>query len=254
MSDWLLAIDTATEIASVAVGTPQHVAAVVSVRGARSQSAQIIELVDRALGLAAGAGKAGMGALSGIIVGDGPGSFTGLRIGWAAAKGLAHERGLPLSAVPSLMGAAAGAAAWGAIAGPIGVCFDALRGQVYGAVYEFPADRVVTLVAPDVLTVPELAHLAPPPARPRVVVGDGAVRYAADVVAWTGAPPVGLEALPSVAASLLVLVPRAGAVRAIPDPHTAEPTYGRPADAQTKWEARHGRPLPDPSRSAQRRP
>ena len=252
MSDLLLAIDTATDVASIAVGTAQEVSVVVSVRGARSQSAQIIELVDQALVLAGGAGKEGVRALSGIIVGDGPGSFTGLRIGWAAAKGLAHERGLSLSAVPSLMGAAAGAAAWGALAGPVGACFDALRGQVYGAVYEFHADRVETLVAPEVVTVPELARLAP--ARPRVVVGDGAVRYAADVVAWIGAPPVGLEALPPIAASLLVLVPRAGAVRTLPDPHTAEPVYGRPAEAQAKWEARHGRPLSDPSRATQRRP
>ena len=247
--DLLLAIDTATDVASVAVGTPEEVLATVTVTGARVQSAQIVQLVDQALGLAGAQGGKGIRGLAGVVVGDGPGSFTGLRIAWAAAKGLAHERGLPISAVPSLMGAAAGVGGRGLVAGPIGACFDALRGQVYGALYAFHPDRVDTLFAPAVLTIPELARLAS--VRPRVVVGDGALRYAAEIIAWSGAPPLGLEALPPVAASLLALVARAGAARAIPDPYTAEPVYGRPAEAQAKWEARHGRPLPDPSRPTQ---
>ncbi|MGH7548197.1 MAG: tRNA (adenosine(37)-N6)-threonylcarbamoyltransferase complex dimerization subunit type 1 TsaB [Gemmatimonadales bacterium] len=235
-----LAIDTATDIASVAVGEAGQMRSVIAVRGAREHAAQIMTLVDRALD-AAGARPA---HLSGLVVGDGPGSFTGLRIGWAAAKGLAHERGLTISAVPSLMAWAASAAA---VAGsPIAACFDALRGQVFGAVYEFRRDRVETSVAPAVLTIAELARVAP--VRPRLAVGDGAVLYADQVSAWTGAGPVGLERLPPAATSLLSLVTRSGATRELTEPLTAEPVYGRPAEAQAKWEARHGRPLPDPSR------
>lgn len=249
MSGPLLAIDTATDVVSVAVGTPHEVRAAVSVRGARTQSAQIVLLVDQVLRLAG----ARLDELAGIIVGDGPGSFTGLRIGWAAAKGLAHERGIPLHAVPSLMGAAAGAAGGpaGLAADPVAACFDALRGQVYGALYSFPASRVETLVPPAVMTLQEFARMAP--VRPRVVVGDGggaggALRYAKEMTAWSGAPPIGLEALPPVASALLTLVAREGAARALADLSTAEPVYGRPAEAQAKWEARHGHPLPDPSR------
>lgn len=241
MSSLLLAIDTATDVASVAVGTPAETLAVVSVKGARQHAAQVIELVDRALEMA-GVRVAG---LAGLVVGDGPGSFTGLRIGWAAAKGLAHEAGRPIRAVPSLMGAALAAATGGAVPEPVAACFDALRGQVYGALYEFHTGRVDTLVAPAVLTVAELARVAP--RRPRVVVGDGALRYAAECYVWSGAAPVGLDALTPVAASLLTLSAREGAARELPDPATAEPEYGRPAEAQARWEARHGRPLPDPS-------
>ncbi len=239
MSDIFLAIDTATNIASVAVGTPQDVRAVVSVKGVRQHAAQIVILVDLALQLA----NARVGELAGIVLGDGPGSFTGLRIGWAAAKGLAHERGIPLSAVPSLMGAAAGAV--GRVTGPVATCFDALRGQVYAAMYVVSAARVETLVSPAVMTLPEFARIAP--VRPTVVVGDGAVRYADEVLAWSGAPAVGLESLPPIAGSLLGLAPREGAARQLPDPFTAQPVYGRPAEAQARWEAHHGRPLPDPS-------
>lgn len=234
-----LAIDTATELASVAVGSSERVRIVRSVRGARQHAAQIVPLVDQVLMLAA----VRVRNLSLLIVGDGPGSFTGLRIGWATAKGLAHDAGIPLRAIPTLMGAAH-AAAQGEV-GPIAACFDALRGQVFGAVYAFPPGRVETLVAPAVYTVGELARLAP--VRPLVAVGDGAVKYAEEVVGWTGRPPLALETVPAVAGSLLALGGREGAARDLGDPATAEPEYGRPAEAQAKWEARHGRPLPHSS-------
>src|SRR5881398_2481379 len=101
-----LAIDTATEIASVAAGRPPAAQSGAHVQGARRHAAEIIRLVDFALS------RLGIrpADLEGVVVGDGRGSFTGLRIGWAAAKGLAHEAGLELRAIPSLMAAAAGAA------------------------------------------------------------------------------------------------------------------------------------------------
>lgn len=243
MSGIWLAIDTATDIASVAAGRPPAAESGAHVQGARRHAAEVIRLVDFALT------RLGVRPLDleGIVVGDGPGSFTGLRIGWAAAKGLAHEAGLELRAIPSMMAAAAGAAARLG-AEPVAVCFDALRGQVYGAIYAFHPDRVDTLVAPAVLTVAELARIAP--TRPRVVVGDGAQRYADEVQGWIGTTPIALDALPPAAPSLLALLGRQGTSRSIEDPATAEPVYGRPAEAQAKWEARHGRPLPDSPRPA----
>lgn len=240
MSGPWLAIDTATELASVAVGSAERVRVVRSMGGARQHAAQIVPLVDQVLTLAA----VRVRNLGAVIIADGPGSFTGLRIGWAAAKGLAHDSGIPLRAIPSLMGAAH-AAAHGDV-GPVAACFDALRGQVFGAVYAFPPGRVETLVAPGLFTVAELARVAP--VRPLVVVGDGAVRYPDEVVEWTARPPLSLEELPPVASSLLVLAGRQGAVRSLDEPATAEPDYGRPAEAQAKWEAHHGRPLPHSSR------
>jgi len=236
----LLAIDTATDVASVAVGSAEHVAAVRSVRGARQHAAQLVPLIQQVLAVA----KLRLEQITGIIVGDGPGSFTGLRIGWAAAKGIAHERALPLIAIPSLLGAAH--AAHGETAGPVVACFDALRGQVFGAMYEFAAGRVETLVAPAVFTVAELARVAP--ARPVLALGDGAERYREEIVSWIGRPPVALETLPPIAESLLRLSSYEGARRQLDDAEIAEPVYGRPAEAQVKWEARYGRPLPHSSR------
>jgi len=189
-----------------------------------------------------GADDRGVGDVDRIAVVSGPGSFTGLRIGWAAAKGLVQEARLELRAVPSLMAAAAGAA--GELGPePVAACFDALRGQVYGALYVFYPTRVETLVAPAVMTVSEFADRAG--ARPRLVVGDGAVRFADEVTRWSGAAPIGLASLPPLAAVLLAILHRDGAARRIDDTLTAEPVYGRLAEAQVKWEARHGHPLPD---------
>jgi len=235
-----LAIDTATDIGSVALGSPDRVRAERSLRGARQHAAQIVALVDQVLTL----GVVQLRDVAAIVVGDGPGSFTGLRIGWAAAKGLAADSGVPIRAVPSLMGAAH-AAARGEV-GPIAACFDALRGQVFGAVYAFPPGRVETLVAPALFTLGALVRIAP--VRPILAVGDGALRFAAEVEGWTGRAPLGLESLPPVAGSLLALAERDGASRLLDDVSTAEPEYGRPAEAQAKWEAHHGRPLPHSSR------
>src|SRR2546426_9741652 len=127
-----LAIDAATEIASVAVGSPAGAEAGAFVRGARRHAAAIVQLVDHVL-TQAGLRPAG---LEGIVIGDGPGSFTGLRIGWAAAKGLAQEAALPLRAVPSLMAAAA-AGAGRPDPVPVAAGHGAPRGQGYGAGYRF---------------------------------------------------------------------------------------------------------------------
>ena len=236
MSGTWLAIDTATAIASVAAGEPPDARSSTLLEGPRTHAGGIVELVDRTLR----AGGAGLTDLAGIVLADGPGSFTGLRIGWAAAKGLAQEREIPIVAIPALAATAASAAAvLGAV--PIAACFDALRGQVFGAVYVLRLDRLEVVVAPGVCTLEEL--IAASPERPRAAVGDGALRYAAALEQWTGARLLDVRALRPTAASLLALVPLAGVARRIEDPATAEPDYGRPAEAQARWEARHGRPL-----------
>jgi tRNA threonylcarbamoyladenosine biosynthesis protein TsaB len=236
-----LAIDTATDIASVAIGTPGRYAAARRIQGARQHAAQLLTLIQEVL---ADAG-ATLRDLTEIVVGDGPGSFTGLRIGWAAARGLAHEREIPLVAIPSILGAAQCASEFERESRAIAACFDALRGQVFGAVYVFHPDRVETVVAPALFTLAELTRATS--VRPALVVGDGAERYRAEVEAWTGKPPVPLDALPPIAGRLLRLADDKGARRPLDDA-LAEPAYGRPAEAQVKWETSHGRPLPHSSR------
>jgi tRNA threonylcarbamoyladenosine biosynthesis protein TsaB len=185
-----------------------------------------------------------------IVLGDGPGSFTGLRVAWAFGKGLAHDRGIPLIAVAALMGIARSAAVAAEIGDrPVAACFDALRGEVFAAVYAFDAGRepsVRTIVAPRLTTIAALAPLLARP--PALVVGDGAERHAAEVRQRLGIPPLASDALGPIAAALLWLRDARGGARPLDDLQ-AEPAYGRPAEAQVRWEARHGRALPDPRRA-----
>src|SRR5260370_41026352 len=94
-----------TETAEVAAGRPPVAQSGAHVQGARRHGAEIIRLVDFALSRL----SIRPADLEGVGGGDGPRSFPGLRIGWAAAKGLAHERGLEVRAVAPRAAAATAA-------------------------------------------------------------------------------------------------------------------------------------------------
>lgn len=129
-------------------------------------------------------GGLGWGEIGRIAVGVGPGTFTGLRIGVATARGLAQSLGVALAGVSSLAAlahaAAAGAALAGAAGEPAGVLalIDARRGEVFAAAY----DRDVELLAAQALAPGELGELrerseARTGQRHWIAVGDGAVLY-----------------------------------------------------------------------------
>lgn len=95
---WLLALDTSTATIVVAAGsTDGEVLAAEAFEG-RFRHSQ--ELLPAAIRLIDGAGLR-LADLAGVVVGTGPGAFTGLRVGIATAKTLAHELGLPIVGVAS---------------------------------------------------------------------------------------------------------------------------------------------------------
>jgi tRNA threonylcarbamoyladenosine biosynthesis protein TsaB len=121
----LLALDTATHTASVALVTDDGAIRAERESKVSTHSEVVLSLVDEVL-----AGTP-VGDLRAIACGAGPGSFTGLRIGLATAKGLCFASGRPLVLVPSLA-ALATVAPPGALA--IG-CLDARKGEVFLAPY-----------------------------------------------------------------------------------------------------------------------
>jgi tRNA threonylcarbamoyladenosine biosynthesis protein TsaB len=92
----ILVIDTATTRAVIALGGPDG--SLLESRGWTAGYRHGEELLSRVEGLLADRGVA-TGDLGGIIVGMGPGAFTGLRVGIATAKGLAHALALPIVGV-----------------------------------------------------------------------------------------------------------------------------------------------------------
>ena len=122
--------------------------------------------------------------LDAIAVAVGPGSFTGIRIGVSAAKGLAFSLDKPAAAVSTLAAMARNAA----FAGGLILCaMDARRGQIYNAVFSAEGG-VLTRLTPDrAISLAELAEELRPDARPKIAVGDGA-RLCADFLNQTGIP------------------------------------------------------------------
>lgn len=95
----ILAIDTSTDYASIALYLPgQGVIAEQTWRSGREQTTQLLPNVQRLMSLV-GADTAG---LSGVAVATGPGSFSGVRIGISTAKSLAFSLGIKLWGIPSL--------------------------------------------------------------------------------------------------------------------------------------------------------
>jgi tRNA threonylcarbamoyladenosine biosynthesis protein TsaB len=123
----VLAIDTAGAALSAALSTPGGTF-LAEVQGGARHSELLMELVDSLL-KTAGIKPAGLDA---AVCMKGPGSFTGLRIGYAAAKGLSLSLGIPLLAVPTLDCMAFPHAAW---PGPVLPVIDAKKGCFFAAFY-----------------------------------------------------------------------------------------------------------------------
>jgi tRNA threonylcarbamoyladenosine biosynthesis protein TsaB len=231
-----IALDTATDQASVALGAPGADQALEeNIPGARRQAGALLPTLQSLLQRS----HITLDDVEGIVLSDGPGSFTGLRIGASMAKALVQSRKLPLWTAPSLMVRAAGAARADLLVLAVA---NALRGDVYSAGYRFLSDGIRTELIPAVRRPGDLmdSHL-----RPDVIVGDAPPEVLTQLEGWSGRRIIGPpESFPR-ASRLLWLVGRSGGAREVDAVREWQPVYGRPAEAQARWEIAHGRPLSD---------
>ena len=148
----VLAFDTANEVIALGVGVLDEKTKTIRcihsevIEAHRASNTQLIPSIDRALSHY-GITRA---QISCVVCGRGPGSFTGVRIALATAKGIAHALGVALVGVSTL-----DAIAWGAqvagVRGTVAVVADAMRREVYpvrfrlsdGGVERLDADAVV---------------------------------------------------------------------------------------------------------------
>jgi tRNA threonylcarbamoyl adenosine modification protein YeaZ len=175
MSGALLAFELAGRACTVALATPQGSwqREFSEARG-RALLAEIDALLREA-----GAARAD---LRGIVVGTGPGSYTGLRIACAAARALGWALGIPTAGLCSFEAAALDAPP----GGEVHVLLDAFRGEIYHAVYERRADAVRVTLPPRLLRPEQIAAAVPPNAR---VIGDARfVAHPTVLIADSSAP------------------------------------------------------------------
>jgi tRNA threonylcarbamoyladenosine biosynthesis protein TsaB len=170
----LLAFDTATPATTVALAIGDEKALTRRHEpGPGERPGHVSELLPLALGLLDEAGI-GFAQLDRIAVGIGPGTFTGLRIGVATARALAHAHELPLVGVSTLRSLAAGAHDHlDAEASAVLAVLDARRGEAFAAAWAGSEP----LLAPAALTPEALVEAVGALPAGLVAVGDGAVRF-----------------------------------------------------------------------------
>ena len=228
-----LALDSASDRCSVAATDGSRVAHR-HLDGARSHATAILDLLDQVLH-EIGASVTDVGC---VLSGDGPGSFTGLRVATSVAKAIAWGRQVEWRTAPSLLLRASAHAAAG---GVILAVSDALRGDVYAGCWRFDAQGVHAIGGPPRAMPPAALAAFGPVDR---VVGTLTPPVAVAVAGVTGHAVIeGPQALPD-ARELLRLADRFGGTTLVTDPDAWEPEYGRPAEAQAIWERTHGRRLP----------
>lgn len=164
----VLAIDTASRSCSVAVLDADTVMAEINDASGQTHSRHLMGMVDQAISMSVGQ----MANVDGYAVTQGPGSFTGLRIGISTARGLSAAAGKPLVGVSSLQ-----ALAWQVFPSDVMVIpmLDARRKEVYAARYIRQGEAFKMVGAEQALS-PEAAVDGID--TPCLLVGDGAVAYA----------------------------------------------------------------------------
>jgi tRNA threonylcarbamoyladenosine biosynthesis protein TsaB len=221
----ILGLDTATLQATVAL-VDEHGVHAEAEREVTTHSEGLLALIDQTLS----AGGCGVDGLDAVACGRGPGSFTGLRIGMATAKGLCLAVGKPLLCISSLLPLAEATRAAAGDDVLVAALIDARRGELYCGLF-----RAGALVEPELLCRPEeLTLRLADRAEPVVLAGDGALLYREQLLAaLPGRATLAPDGCHVIRARHLA---RAAAARLaagdVDDLATAVPLYIRSSDAR----------------------
>ena len=228
----VLAIETATPAQSVALLDEDRLLAEASYDAKGSRGGLLLPTVDHVLR------KAGVAAkdLDAVAVSIGPGSFTGLRVGLATAKGLALGTGAAVVGVSTLEALAEGYEPAEAIT--ICTLLDAYRGEVYLAVFKRRAGCLERL-HPDAVLAPEAVVEALADVElPAHLVGNGAARYRTQLKAALGKrvrmTESGVGAVPS--AAIVARLGRAQLAQGTRPDAAVVPVYLRRTEAEVNWD------------------
>ena len=145
----VLGIESASMVASVAIVEDGNLVAEYTLNHKKTHSQTLLPMIDEIVRMT----ETDLSELDGIAISAGPGSFTGLRIGSATAKGLGLALNKPLMHIPTLEGMAWQLWGFDGLVCPI---MDARRGQVYGGAYDcISGDFPVEVIPADAIDLRE---------------------------------------------------------------------------------------------------
>lgn len=166
----ILAIDSSGLVATVAIVEDQNLIAEYTIHHKKTHSQTLMPMLEEVKNMV----ELDLKSIDAIAVASGPGSFTGLRIGAATAKGLAMGLGKPIVEVPTLEGMAYQMYGSQALVCPI---MDARRNQVYTGLYQFVQDengyRMETVKEGCACDIMECIQVANSFEQPVMFLGDG---------------------------------------------------------------------------------
>ncbi len=166
----LLGMDSSGLTASVAIVDEESLVAEYTVNYKKTHSQTLVPMLDEIVKMT----ELDLKTVDAIAIAKGPGSFTGLRIGSATAKGLGFALNIPIIEVPTTDGLAFNMVGTDKLVAPI---MDAKRDQVYTGLYEFSDDNLVTIQESTAEPIEDTVERINKLNRPVIFLGDGVKVY-----------------------------------------------------------------------------
>ena len=166
----VLGIESSTPVASVAIVSEQGIMGEFVLNIGLTHSEQLLPLIDDLIKQV----RIDLKEIEGIAVGGGPGSFTGLRIGMATAKGLAQGCKVPLVSISTLRILAGNMETQPALVAPV---MNARKQEVYTALYRFTGKGEEELFSPRTSAPETWARELLTLQEPVILLGDGVPAY-----------------------------------------------------------------------------
>lgn len=159
-------MDTSSMVASVAVAEDEKLLGEITFNYKKQHSTILMPMIEKLLDSL----ELDISSMDAVACASGPGSFTGLRIGAATAKGLCHGIGKPIIGIPTLDGLAYNISFASGVVCPI---MDALRDNVYTAVYRMQGGGITKLEDYMALHIDELIEKLKGFQEEIIFLGDG---------------------------------------------------------------------------------
>ncbi len=166
----VLGLDSSGLVASVAVVDEDNLLGEYTINHKKTHSQTLLSMLDEVVSMI----ELDLETIDVIAVSGGPGSFTGLRIGCATAKGLGLALKKELVNVPTVNGLAYNMAGSRALVCPL---MDARRNQVYTGLFAFEQDKMQTIVEQCAVDIKEILEEVNAQGKEVVFLGDGVAVY-----------------------------------------------------------------------------